>query len=107
MAQSQLGTLKMLVSAETDLARYKDNETLLNYALSYASSEILKRRGTDTLEEQYYGNQVEGALWWLSRLGAEGTQSISENGTRITYKEVPSWLQSVIPRLGTVRSAGT
>lgn len=107
MAQSQLDTLKMLVSAQTDLARYKNNDALLNYALSYASSEILKRRGADTLEEQYLENQVEGALWWLSRLGAEGAQSVSENGTQITWKGTPEWLQSVIPRLGTVRIAGT
>lgn len=100
---AQLDTLKMLVKAESDLVRYKDNDDLLNYALSYASSEILKRRGTDTLEDQYLTNQVVGALWWLSRLGSEGTDSISENGTQITWKDTPEWIASVIPRLGTVR----
>lgn len=104
---AQLDTLKMLVSAESDLARYVSNDDLLNYALSYASSEILKRRGTDTLEDQYLPNQVEGALYWLSRLGAEGAQAVSENGTSTTWKNVPEWLGSVIPRLGVVHSAGT
>jgi hypothetical protein len=104
---AQLDTLKMLVSAETDLARYKDSDDLLNYALSYASAEILKRRGADTLEDKYQANVIEGAKWYLSRIGAEGVESISDNGEAITYQKVPSWLQSVIPRLGTVRSAGT
>lgn len=102
---AQLDTLKILVSAETDLARYKNSDDLLNYALSYAEGEILKRRGADTLEGQYLTNQVEGALYWLSRLGSEGADATSENGTQITWKDTPEWLQSVIPRLGTVRSA--
>lgn len=101
----QLGTLKMLVKAESDISRFADNEDLLNYALSYASSEILKRRGTDTLEDQYLGNQIEGAKWYLSRMGTEGAASTSENGEQTVYSDVPPWLQSVIPRLGTVRNA--
>lgn len=103
MDMAQLDTLKMLVKAESDISRFADNEDLLNYALSWASSEILKRRGADTLEDQYLTNQVEGAIYWLSRLGTEGATSISENGEQTVYSDVPPWLLSVIPRLGTVR----
>lgn len=105
MDMTQLDTLKMLVSAESDLARYASNEALLNYALSWAESEILKRRGADALEDQYLTNQIEGAVYWLSRLGTEGAESISENGEQTVYKKVPDWLIGVIPRLGTVRNA--
>lgn len=100
-----LAQLKIIVAAESDIARFADNESLLNYALSYAEGEILKRRGVDTLEEQYIQNQVEGAKWYLSRMGTEGVASISENGEKTEYSKVPGWLASVIPRLGTVRHA--
>ena len=60
-----LSQLKIIVAAESDIPRFASNDTLLKYALSWASSEILKRRGSDTLEDQYIGNQVEGARYWL------------------------------------------
>ena len=101
---AQLDTLKMLITG-TDLERYASNEALLNYALSYASSEILKRRNADTLEDQYLTNQVEGAKWYLSHIGAEGTESVSENGVVVKWSRVPEWLLSVIPKLGMIKSA--
>lgn len=102
---AQLDTLKMLVAAESDLARFKDNDDLLNYALSYASDTIQKRRDTDTLEDQYLPNQIEGALWRLSRMGTEGVDSTSENGEQTIYSKVPDWLLSVVPRMRGVRDA--
>lgn len=102
---AQIDTLKILLSANSDLSRYKDNDELLNYALSYAQSEILKRRGADTLEDQYQMNQIEGALYYLSRIGTEGAQSISENGEQTVYKDVPPFLANVFPRLGVIRDA--
>ncbi|WP_312694112.1 hypothetical protein [Caproiciproducens sp.] len=99
---AQLDILKMLITG-TDLARYKDNDELLNYALSYAESEILKRSGSDSLGNEYLVNQTEGAVYWLSRIGAEGAQSVGENGVSITWQEVPDWLRSVVPRIGVVR----
>lgn len=102
-----LAQLKIIVAAESDISRFADNETLLKYALSFSEGEILKRRGADTLEDQYLTNQIEGAVYWLSRLGAEGIEAVNENGTKFVYEKVPGWLQSVYPRLGTVRSAGT
>ena len=95
----QLDTLKALI-AGTDLARYSDNKTLLNYALSYASSDILKRRNTDTLEDKYLTNQVQGAIYYLSKIGAEGTESVSENGVVTKWKVVPEFLENVVPKLG-------
>lgn len=106
MADSiQLSDLKTLVAAESDLSRYSTNDALLQYALDWASSEILKRRGVDTLEDQYLMNQVQGALYFLSRLGTEGAYSTSENGEQTVFQQTPGFLQSVIPRLGTVRDA--
>lgn len=84
----------------TDLEQFLDNTELLEYALNYAKSEILKRRGANELEGQYSINQIEGAVWFLSTIGAEGAKSVSENGVSINYKDVPDWLISVVPRLG-------
>lgn len=102
---TQLNTLKILVAAESDISRFANNDALLNYALSYAESEILKRRGSDTLEEQYLGNQIEGAKWYLSRIGTEGAASISENGEQTIYKDTPDWLVGVLQKRVTVRDA--
>ena len=102
---TQLNTLKILVAAESDISRFANNDALLNYALSYAESEILKRRGSDTLEEQYLPNQIEGAKWYLSRIGTEGAASISENGEQTVYKDTPDWLAGVLQKRVTVRDA--
>ncbi|HEX3038155.1 MAG TPA: hypothetical protein VHO94_04080 [Oscillospiraceae bacterium] len=102
----QIDTLKALITGN-DLDRYKDNAPLLTYALSWASSEILKRRNTDTLEDQYLTNQIEGAKYYLSRIGAEGTESVSENGVVVKWSRVPEFLQNVIPKIGVIHSAGT
>lgn len=99
---AQLDTLKMLITG-TDLERYKGSDELLNYALSYAESEILKRSGSAELEPEYTINQTEGAVWWLSRIGAAGAQSVSENGVSISWQETPDWIRSVIPRIGVVK----
>lgn len=98
---AQIDTLKALI-AGTDLARYSSNDALLNYALSYAESEILKRRNADELEDQYSVNQIQGAIWYLSRIGAEGAESVSENGVSVTWQKVPDWLQSVTPKIGVI-----
>jgi hypothetical protein len=91
--------LKALIVG-TDLSRYADSEVLLNYALSYASSEILKRRNTDTLEDKYLTNQIEGAKYYLSKIGAESVLSTSENGVVTKWKTVPDFLENVVPKLG-------
>lgn len=83
----------------TDLEQFAYNDPMLQYALDYAESEILKRRGSETFEAKYRINRIEGAIWYLSRIGAEGTQSVSENGVSVSYQEVPDWLLSVVPLL--------
>lgn len=92
----------------TDLEEYtEDNETnevLLDYALSYAEGEINLRRGTEIMEDRFINNKIEGAIWYLSRIGSEGMKGISENGVSFTYKDVPDWLLSVIPRLKTIKT---
>ena len=97
-------TLKALITG-TDLARYAGNDTLLDYALSWASSEILKRRNATVLEDQYLVNQIEGAKWYLSRIGAEGYRSTAENGVTVNWQDVPEWLASVVQKIGVVRRA--
>lgn len=99
---AQLDILKMLITG-TDLERYKNDDERLNYALSYAENEILKRSGSDSLGNEYLVNQMEGAVYWLSRIGAESAQSAGENGVSIAWQEVPDWLRSVVPRIGVVR----
>lgn len=97
--------LKVLLSV-SDLARYADNEALLSYAIKWASSEINRRRGyvpkdaERLVEDKYRYNVLQGAMDWLSRIGGEELQSFAENGVSGSYREIPSWLQSVIPRLG-------
>lgn len=83
----------------TDLEQFAYNDPLLQYALDYAESEILRRRGSDDMEPRYRINKLEGAVWYLAKIGAEGAQSVSANGVSVTYKEVPDWLLSVVPLL--------
>jgi hypothetical protein len=97
----QIDTLKALITG-TDLDRYVGNDALLNFALLYAECEILKRRNVTVLEEQYLSNQIEGAIWRLGRIGAEGYKSTAENGVTVTWKDVPDWLMSVTQRIGVI-----
>lgn len=102
-----VNTLRAIISV-TDLARYADNDVLLEYAVDWAVSEVNKRRGyapkdcEPEYEPQYRSNVIQGAQDWLGRLGGEEVSSFSENGVSASYREIPSWLQSVIPILGTV-----
>lgn len=103
----ELEELREIISVG-DLAQYMDNDVLLNHALSYAASEVNKRRGYDPgngpeFEAKYRNNVIEGAIWRLGRIGAEGYSSTSENGVSVTWREVPEWLSSVVPRLGMLR----
>lgn len=96
--------LKALISV-SDLAKYADNDALITMALNWAASEVNKRRGVEPcgcelVEPKYRYNVLQGASDWLSRIGGEEYQSFSENGVSGTFKEIPSWLSSVIPKLG-------
>lgn len=95
----ELETLKAIVSEIDDLSRYEENDILLNQALSYAISEINKRRGYNGqgYEQKFKQNVISGAVDYLSRLGGSEYQSFSENGVSASYREVPSWLSSVTP----------
>lgn len=98
----QIETLKELLTG-TDLEKYKENIVQLQFALSWAESEILKRRNTDKLENKYLVNKIQGAVYYLSKIGAEGASSVGENGVSISWEEVPKWLLSVVPKLGVVK----
>lgn len=95
----ELETLKAIVSEVDDLSRYAGNDALLNQALSYAISEVNKRRGYNGqgYEQKFMQNVINGAVDYLSRLGGSEYQSFSENGVSASYREVPSWLISVTP----------
>lgn len=100
----ELEELKAIISVG-DLVQYMDNDILLNHALAYAASEINKRRGYGAeggseYEPKYRRNVIEGAIWRLGKIGAEGYGSTSENGISVNWQEVPDWLANVTPRLG-------
>lgn len=101
------GVVKMRIRG-TDLEIFADNDELIEYALAWAESEINKRRnyrpkeGQPDMEKKYISNKVEGAVFYLSRIGAEGTSSVTENGISVIWKAVPDFLESVVPLLGTL-----
>ena len=97
--------LKAII-AVSDLKQYADNDAILTFAVQWAASEINKRRGgslsceCELVEAKYHFNCLQGAMDWLSRIGGEEYQSFGENGVSASFKEIPSWLQSVVPKLG-------
>lgn len=85
---------------DTDLAYYADKDGKLLYALKYAVSMINNRRSfmpteSEPYEKRYEMNVIEGAVWYLGKIGAEGYASTSENGVSVAWKELPEWLSTV------------
>lgn len=85
---------------DTDLAYYADKDGKLRYALKYAISMINNRRGfkptaDEPFENRFELNVIEGAVWYLGKLGAEGYASTSENGVSVSWKEIPEWLGTI------------
>ena len=84
----------------TDLAYYADKDGKLKYALKYAISMVNNRRGykpteTEPFEQRFEMNVLEGAVWYLGKIGAEGYSSTSENGVSVSWKELPEWLSTI------------
>ena len=84
----------------TDLAYYADKDGKLKYALKYAISMVNIRRGykpteTEPFEPRFEMNVLEGAVWYLGKIGAEGYSSTSENGVSVSWKELPEWLSTI------------
>lgn len=84
----------------TDLAYYVDKDGKLKYALKYAISMVNNRRGykpteTEPFEPRFEMNVLEGAVWYLGKIGAEGYSSTSENGVSVSWKELPEWLSTI------------
>ena len=84
----------------TDLAYYADKDGKLKYALKYAISMVNNRRGfkpteTEPFEPRFEMNVLEGAVWYLGKIGAEGYSSTSENGVSVSWKELPEWLSTI------------
>lgn len=88
-----LAILKAIIKG-TDL-EYKD-EDKIEYALAAAQSDIANIVGADNLPKYLY-NQIEGAKWYLTRIGVEGETYHSENGVVRTFGsiEMPYWLSSI------------
>lgn len=85
---------------DTDLAYYADKDSKLKYALEYAMSAINNRRGYEPTSEHPYPNKykmnvLEGAVWYLGKIGGEGYSSTSENGVSVSWQEIPDWLKYV------------
>lgn len=85
---------------DTDLERWIGDDAKLDVALAYAAAEITIRARKACVPPEYLICQVEGAAWYLGKMGVEGAASVSENGVSITYKDVPDWLRCVTPGLG-------
>lgn len=86
--------------ADTDLAYYSDKEGKLRYALKYAISMVNNRRGfaptdKEPFEKRFEMNILDGAVWYLSKIGAEGYTSTSENGVTVSWKDMPEWLSTI------------
>ncbi|GEM_PF-4865456 len=87
--------------ADTDLEYWVDKDAKLRYALTYAISAVNSRCGfkpentTAIYPIKYKMNVLEGAVWYLGKIGAEGYSSTSENGVSVSWKETPEWLLSV------------
>lgn len=84
----------------TDLAYYADKDGKLKYALKYAISMVNNRRGfkpteNEPFESRFEMNVLEGAVWYLGKIGAEGYSSTSENGVSVSWKELPEWLSTI------------
>lgn len=95
--------LKAIIANIDDLARYQDQDQLLDFAVNNAISRINARRGYtgEGYEKQYRPNVINGAIDYLSRLGGGEFASFSENGVSASYKGVESWLEGVVPLLKT------
>lgn len=86
--------------ADTDLAYYADKDGKLRFALKYAIAMINNRRGfkpteDEPFEQRYEMNVIEGAVWYLGKLGAEGYSSTSENGVSVSWRDNPEWLSEI------------
>lgn len=86
----------------TDLEIYKDSNGKILFALNWAVNEINNRRGfvpndNELYPAKYKFNIVQGAIYYLGKIGAEGYQSTTENGVSVTWKSTPDWLSSVPP----------
>lgn len=86
--------------ADTDLEYWVDKDAKLRYALKFAIAAVNNRCGFKPTEVvlypiKYEMNILEGAVWYLGKLGAEGYSSTSENGVSVTWRDIPDWLQSV------------
>lgn len=86
--------------ADTDLEYWVDKDAKLRYALTYAISAVNNRCCFKPKNEilypiKYEMNVLEGAVWYLGQIGAEGYSSTSENGVSVSWKDTPEWLLSV------------
>ncbi len=85
---------------DTDLEYYAGKPAKLRYAIDYAISAVNLRRGFSPTEEELFEarfrmNVLEGAAWYLAKIGAEGYASTSENGVSVSWQEMPDWLRQV------------
>jgi hypothetical protein len=103
----KLKLIAMIVG--TDLEIFTEDSDKLDYAIERSQNAIANRIGCTVAEltAKYDFNIVEGAIWYLSRIGSEGEIENSEGGVTRRYAEVPDWLKSVLPKVGVVKVAGT
>jgi len=93
----------------TELGRFAEDEVTMEHAVKFAINMVNQRRaftpaGTliEEYEPAYRQNVIDGAIWYLRKLGGEGFQSMSENGVSIQWQAVPDWLKYVRPKIGMI-----
>lgn len=99
-----LSILKAIIKG-TDLEFRSDDQ--IEYCLATAQSDIANLVGADDLQ-QYLYNQIEGAKWYLARIGVEGETYHSEGGVVRTFASIekPYWLTSIQTNFVTLRKDG-
>lgn len=102
-------TLRQVIEG-TDLEQFSSNATLLEVAIEYAKSMVTQRYNVssyDDVPSKYDINVLDGAKYYLARIGVEGQISMTENGVSRTYETLPKWLSSIIPKVGVITNVTT
>lgn len=102
----ELLVLLKAVIGSTDLEDMTDEQ--IEFALNLAYNDVVLRTGEEVVERYKY-NIIEGAKWYLARIGVEGETQHIENGVSRTFAstEKPSWLSTIVPYVTVKKNGAT
>lgn len=103
----KLALINLIVN--TDLGAFTEDNGKLEFAIDFAKGEVANRFGCAVADipAKFDANIVNGAVWFLARMGSEGETQNSEGNVSRVYQEIPDWLKSITPKVGVVKLAGT